>query len=862
MGSIRGRAGSSLGCRDGRRGDARRALRSLAIGAACIAAASCEPFVEFNPDADIALDFASAAHRLAFGTSTGDSTENSVTIEPGGATLRAMNATNNAGKIAGSEDGITYWFREVDASRNFKLSASVRVIRFGGTGTQGEVTSNGQEGFGLMARDYVPQFPGYTMAELEGASEYHAGASGGSGNMILVGGVKRGVRVYYRTGVVDPSGECVTDPLVISNSSNAFFTYFPAELGDYSMYPTLPDRPDFPTWGSTYRLTLEKNNSGFKAIIDPPPGKGEVAEYFVEEPDLVFSIKKDKYYVGFFAARAAEIQVSDISYYESDAASDAPRVTPAPVLWEPSLEVISPAVDSDGQYRLCMTSNVRGSVAVRQNGVPLPERDYMAGEWVTEPSSSAVTPYSLFEIPTYALAEGDNVFDIAFYPQAGQSITSAEAVRKVFVVRKKAYFDAATPLYAGPAGSSRGAGTRASPLDLDTAIRHVLPGQTIVMLDGVYAVSGVLVERYNDGAYNARKALVAEHRDMAIIDFQKNPQASGFVHMGNYWTLEGFHVRNTGDKKKGLTLMGSNNVARWIKTYGNGDTGFQISGRNTEPKRMWPKNNLVEYCESYDNKDAAMIDADGFAAKLTVGEGNRFSWCVSHNNNDDGWDLFTKKETGPIGVVTIENCVAYQNGLLMDGTKTLAGRNGFKLGGEGLAVAHVVTNCLAFNNGAHGFTSNSNPAIKLSYCTSYDNGGPFNLKAGADSRNFTIYDGTGVILNLSATLTGILSLYSEPQIEGVNRKEDKVQLRLPADGYAWLGAGAGSSEGTATKNKNGNVLSVADMQSTAVPLYSADMATPVTERGFVKRKPDGSFDLGNSLRPIEGRTAFPTGAVF
>ena len=65
-------------------------------------------------------------------------------------------------------------------------------------------------------------------------------------------------------------------------------------------------------------------------------------------------------------------------------------------------------------------------------------------------------------------------------------------------------------------------------------------------------------------------------------------------------------------------------------------------------------------------------DADGFAAKLTCGEGNRFYGCISHNNIDDGWDLYAKSVSGTIGSVTIENCVAYNNGWLTTDDVTAA----------------------------------------------------------------------------------------------------------------------------------------------------------------------------------------------
>ena len=37
--------------------------------------------------------------------------------------ITAINANNNAGKIAGSEDGIAFYFKEVDKNVNFRLSA-------------------------------------------------------------------------------------------------------------------------------------------------------------------------------------------------------------------------------------------------------------------------------------------------------------------------------------------------------------------------------------------------------------------------------------------------------------------------------------------------------------------------------------------------------------------------------------------------------------------------------------------------------------------------------------------------------------------------------------------------------------------
>ena len=140
----------------------------------------------------------------------------------------------------------------------------------------------------------------------------------------------------------------------------------------------------------------------------------------------------------------------------------------------------------------------------------------------------------------------------------------------------------------------------------------------------------------------------------------------------------------------------------------------------------WPANNLILNCTSYDNADPATGEnADGFAAKLTCGEGNVFDGCIAYCNCDDGWDLYAKSATGSIGVVTIKNCVAFNNGRLTSNSSYANGdMNGFKLGGSNGAVptAHVVSNCLAFGNGHDGFTDNGNGgALKLTNCTSYNN---------------------------------------------------------------------------------------------------------------------------------------------
>jgi hypothetical protein len=167
---------------------------------------------------------------------------------------------------------------------------------------------------------------------------------------------------------------------------------------------------------------------------------------------------------------------------------------------------------------------------------------------------------------------------------------------------------------------------------------------------------------------------------------------------------------------------------------------------STTPRDQWPSNNLILSAVSHDNADSDGEDADGFAAKLTSGPGNVFRYAVSHNNIDDGWDLYTYADEDPIGAVTIEDSLAYENGTLSDGSQAGNGdRNGYKLGGEDVPINHVVRRSITYDNGKHGFTYNSNPGtMTISNNVSIDN----------TERNFNFDAGTSVFRNNPAGRSG------------------------------------------------------------------------------------------------------------
>jgi hypothetical protein len=299
---------------------------------------------------------------------------------------------------------------------------------------------------------------------------------------------------------------------------------------------------------------------------------------------------------------------------------------------------------------------------------------------------------------------------------------------------------AGSTLYVAPNGSDSAPGTITQPTTLTSAITRIAAGGIIYMRAGTYNFStGVTIARGNNGtSASARKQIFAYQSEVPVLNFSAQATDSanrGLTINGNFWYVKGLIVEHAGDN--GIYIGGSNNIVERCITRFNRDTGLQLGrASSSDTSSQWPANNLIVSCESHDNSDPTGENADGFASKLTTGPGNIFRYDVAHNNSDDGWDLYTKPDTGPISPVTIEFSIAYTNGTLSNGTQNANGdRNGFKLGGESIAVNHIVRNNLAYNNGKDGFTWNSNPGTIT--VTS-------NVSKNNAQRNFNFDGGTSV----------------------------------------------------------------------------------------------------------------------
>ncbi|MBE6024740.1 MAG: right-handed parallel beta-helix repeat-containing protein [Cellulosilyticum sp.] len=589
------------------------------------------------------------------------------------------------GKFTTYHDGISYYYTEIDAdTENFELTGTFTVDYI-------NPTADGQEGFGILAMDSlgehgVSSTNHYTNSAAILATKFEGmvdGAKRSSKDTIgtrFVSGITKDVLAEGDTGIA-ASGK---------NVSTA-----------YSL-----DEKDLVKQGESYTLTLKKTNTGFEAELE-----GYDEERIMYGVDKLLQLDSEKIYVGFAVARGCNVTVSDVSMKITDPKTD-PAALPAPEeTVDVKTKVDSPTTYALDKYPFVYTANADGKITVKdsEGNVIVKDEAITAGKDYTN---------------TFDLKEGENKFSVSFVPSEGYkiggfSLTSYDAVSTTLKVKHQKFDGKA--IYVSPEGTSKGDGTEANPVDISTATQYVAPGQTIYLAGGTYTMKSALkIERGIDGTEKEMITLRSKEGERAVFDFSNAP--AGMQLWGNYWHVYGIDVCNTPGNIKGLQIAGNNNKIELVNTYNNGDTGLQISGTSSETIDKWPANNLILNCTSYDNCDPGMNNADGFAAKITCGEGNVFKGCIAYNNLDDGWDLFSKIESGPIGAVTIDSCIAYANGTLTNGEGNGDG-NGFKLGGDGIAVPHVLKNSISFNNNTAGITSNSDPAIILENNTSFGNKG-------------------------------------------------------------------------------------------------------------------------------------------
>ena len=400
----------------------------------------------------------------------------------------------------------------------------------------------------------------------------------------------------------------------------------------------------------------------------------------------------------------------------------------------------------------------------------------------------------------------------------------------------------ANVIYCSPTGSGSGK-TMNAPADVRSAIKSVPAGGVIYLLEGTYKFSEpIIIEEANSGKSGSPKTISAYPGAKVVFDFSGESVSNtnrGFVLDGSYWHFYGFEVTKAGDN--GMLLSGDNNKIEMMVFNNNQDTGLQISRYNTNYAKVseWPSYNTILNCTSKNNcDDATMENADGFAAKLTCGEGNVFDGCMAYNNSDDGWDLYAKEATGATGVVTIKNSIAFRNGFTEDGRGYgNCDGNGFKMGGGGVGTRHVVENCLAFENLNCGFTDNNNPEFGvLKNTTAYNNGIGGNGKA-----NYMVYR-----CSASADIQNTITYYNASKVSstkaaGIKLTNDKfkgvVKNSLYYNSKYYYSAGSFNADGSQPKVGDVVTPSDSDFITLSVPAMGTDFHTKW-------RNSDGTLNTG------------------
>lgn len=732
------------------------------------------------------------------------------------------------GKIVpGSTDGLTFYYTAIDPeTENFTLTADIHVDSW--------TLSNGQEGFGMMAADAVGSngdgtaFWNNAYQAIATKIEYYW-----DGEDVTADSSANKISMKLGLGAISRLGVTADDVAAIKNGTITMPAGYVSETttletgaatkgpGTYNLVGNWNKKAE-PTGSlenplTDFRLQIQRNNTGYYLrYLDKDNKVIKEVRYYDLERNSLTQIDKDNIYVGFFASRNARITVSNIDLKTITPADDEKAEEREIEYVYPINTIESPVFSNSADYNLVYYGNADGTLVVKdQNGKEVLNKEFKA---LTK------------ETVALKLNSGKNTFTINFIPDKEYKpgefklMTSYDPVTINHTVEYKTVEN--NNIYVSPNGKSNAAGTRDDPMDIYTAVKIAAPGQKILIKEGTYDLSStVKVERGINGTADAMIYMIADPEADSRPVFDFGGKCAGMILAGDYWYFQGFDVTRSADAQKGIQVSGNHNILDRIKAYKNGNTGIQISRYlGTDQFNQWPAHNTILNCSSYLNADKGYEDADGFAAKLTVGQGNVFDGCIAAYNADDGWDLFAKVQSGSIGVVTIQNCVAFKNGYILDenGREINAGNgNGFKMGGDSMPGAHVLKNSVAFANKAKGIDSNSCPDIKVYSSTTFDN----------ESYNVAFYTNTAV--NTAFAADGILSYKVS------NKVAEQFKLLGTQNAADVKGVTNYYFDGSKTVNNNGK-------EAAASWFKSLDTASALKDGG-ITRNADGTINMNGFL---------------
>ena len=316
----------------------------------------------------------------------------------------------------------------------------------------------------------------------------------------------------------------------------------------------------------------------------------------------------------------------------------------------------------------------------------------------------------------------------------------------------------ATNYYAKPGATGDGKSI-STPGDLNNlASKTIQGGDSLFLLDGVYYITASVDVKTAAGTAEKMTYVGAYKNAHPIIDgykmaYNNNGQSNGLRTRVAYVHLYGITVRYAGFK--GFLIGGSYNKIENCTAQASVDSGFGVKNAS---------DCTFINCDSFDSFDYQLGgtsspdfggNADGFCDKQFTDRGNTYINCRAWNNSDDGWDLYKRGTNSPIVLI---NCICYNNspeyydftgnprletdkawfdsveGKTMTTSKSHTdtwyrthyynngNKNGFKIGGAGVATDVTMYRCLAVANTVKGFDQNYTQGnVKLYNCTGYDN---------------------------------------------------------------------------------------------------------------------------------------------
>lgn len=663
--------------------------------------------------------------------------------------VRVFSKAGKGKLVPNSTDGLAFYYTTIDPeTENFTLTADVTVDTW--------TYSNGQEGFGLMAADNVGVNGDATtfwnnsyMASVTKVEYYWDSVEQKVSDVGDKYSMYLGVGAQEKTGVTQDNLAGMLDGSAVSEFNTKMHPldlYAPLNgyaSGQYNRVGNMTgaNKAENLDTKTTFKLTIQRNNTGYFLSYTDEAGVTTTKKFYHgDDGDELTKLDPNNIYVGFFASRNADVTVTNMQLTTINPENDAPAEERPITYVTPSVTIESSSMSNTEDYEVVYYGNVDGKL-------------YLANGTQTLAGFIDIKANTKYKFNT-KLVPGDNTFvckvapDLKYCPSKYEKLSSYDVIDFTKKVTYKN--NTRNVVYVAPQASSKGVGSKQDPKSIYEAVKWAAPGDVIMLMGGTYEMNGTLtIDRGISGTADKMITMMADPEATQRPVFNFGKKSSGMVFAGDYWNFKGFDVTNSSAGQKGIQVSGSNNVLNDIRAYRNGNTGIQISRyKSSDLKEDWPANNLILNCTSYLNADPGYEDADGFAAKLTIGEGNVFDGCIAAYNADDGWDLFAKIETGPIGKVVIKNSIAFKNGYVINeftGAEINAGNgNGFKMGGESITGYHELQNSIAFGNKAKGIDSNSCPDNQVKNSTSFDNES-FNVAFYTNNAKNTDYSATGVI---------------------------------------------------------------------------------------------------------------------